>query len=370
MRIESLDLFLSVAECRSISRAARQHFISQQGASSIIKALEADVGTALFARSCSGLQLTPQGRLLAIEAQKVVDAYRGLQAMAAAGAPVGEQQTLDIVTMPFVTNRLGAIFAKYEELVPGLRIRIIERTLPDILETFLAECGAKGELANAGVGDRAPAGEAPAPAGRPAVECGPERATGPAGETVRIVALPAFRGGLRSQAAGAFRPLVSCELMMACAWDSPWAAADYVTREQLSRIPMVCYNEEFLNRLIAHLFEGYQPDIRLHTSSIDMLNRAFATTGAATFTDSLSVYLEPGGSMVACVPIRDSVFFRVGVLGEAPEGSAAGRFVRYFERYLATVCAPYMDRYAYARPVEPERPAADGVGVPAPAPAQ
>ena len=44
MRVEQLEIFLTVADHGSISRAAQQHFISQQGVSSIIKSLERDLG--------------------------------------------------------------------------------------------------------------------------------------------------------------------------------------------------------------------------------------------------------------------------------------------------------------------------------------
>ena len=65
MRVEQLEIFLTVADHGSISRAAQQHFISQQGVSSIIKSLERDLGTKLFLRSASGLHLTDKGALLA-----------------------------------------------------------------------------------------------------------------------------------------------------------------------------------------------------------------------------------------------------------------------------------------------------------------
>ncbi|MEG1517479.1 MAG: LysR family transcriptional regulator [Raoultibacter sp.] len=58
MRIESLALFLSVVEKGSISRAARHAYISQQGASSVIKSLEQDFGILLFSRGGHTLQLT------------------------------------------------------------------------------------------------------------------------------------------------------------------------------------------------------------------------------------------------------------------------------------------------------------------------
>ena len=68
MRIEALALFLSVAQHRSISCAARQHYISQQGASAMIKSLEQELEVSLFDRTPTGLQLTGAGQAIAKEA--------------------------------------------------------------------------------------------------------------------------------------------------------------------------------------------------------------------------------------------------------------------------------------------------------------
>ena len=79
MRIEALALFLSVAQHRSISHAARQHYISQQGASAMIKSLEQELEVSLFDRTPTGLQLTGAGQSIAKEAAGVLAAYRRVQ---------------------------------------------------------------------------------------------------------------------------------------------------------------------------------------------------------------------------------------------------------------------------------------------------
>ena len=84
MRIESLELFLSVAEHGSVSRTAKQHFISQQGVSSALKALEKELGTPLFTRGGPKLELTERGRAIASEAQRIVDSHRRMLAIASA----------------------------------------------------------------------------------------------------------------------------------------------------------------------------------------------------------------------------------------------------------------------------------------------
>ncbi len=57
-------IFLSVAECRSISKAADQLYISQPAVSMTIKKLESSLGCTLFVRKSRGVTLTERGKLL------------------------------------------------------------------------------------------------------------------------------------------------------------------------------------------------------------------------------------------------------------------------------------------------------------------
>lgn len=57
-------IFLAVAECKSISKAAAQLFISQPAVSITIKKLEENLHTTLFIRRSKGVALTENGRKL------------------------------------------------------------------------------------------------------------------------------------------------------------------------------------------------------------------------------------------------------------------------------------------------------------------
>lgn len=57
-------IFLAVAECKSISKAAAQLFISQPAVSITIKKLEYHLNTTLFIRKSKGVELTENGRKL------------------------------------------------------------------------------------------------------------------------------------------------------------------------------------------------------------------------------------------------------------------------------------------------------------------
>ena len=61
MNINSLEYFVTVAECGSINKAAKKLFMSQPHLSNIIKDLEFSAGTDLFERTNKGVTLTEAG---------------------------------------------------------------------------------------------------------------------------------------------------------------------------------------------------------------------------------------------------------------------------------------------------------------------
>ena len=57
-------IFLAVAECKSISKAAAQLYISQPAVSITVKKLEENLNTTLFFRKSKGVELTEKGSQL------------------------------------------------------------------------------------------------------------------------------------------------------------------------------------------------------------------------------------------------------------------------------------------------------------------
>lgn len=70
-------IFYAVANCGSISAAARQLYISQPAISKSISSLETELQTTLFERNSRGVSLTEEGQLLF---KHVADAFRSLEA--------------------------------------------------------------------------------------------------------------------------------------------------------------------------------------------------------------------------------------------------------------------------------------------------
>ncbi len=72
MRTELLEYFVAVCEAGSIHKASRRVMISQQGLSGAIDRLEKELGTILFLRSKSGVQLTEDGEILLKHARDIL----------------------------------------------------------------------------------------------------------------------------------------------------------------------------------------------------------------------------------------------------------------------------------------------------------
>lgn len=79
MEIRQLKYFVGVADSGSFSEASRRFFLSQSAISQQIKALEDELGTALFNRSSHRVSLTESGQMLLPLARQVVDAVGACQ---------------------------------------------------------------------------------------------------------------------------------------------------------------------------------------------------------------------------------------------------------------------------------------------------
>ena len=78
MTIAQLNTFLTVCESMSFTQAAKQQYISQSAISRQIAALEDELGTSLFERAHSSIQLTPSGMHLARHLKPIMDHLEAL----------------------------------------------------------------------------------------------------------------------------------------------------------------------------------------------------------------------------------------------------------------------------------------------------
>lgn len=71
MNSQQIKYILTVADCRSFSRAAARLFITQPSLSQYIRNAEQKLGFPVFDRSCSPVSLTPEGELFVEYARQI-----------------------------------------------------------------------------------------------------------------------------------------------------------------------------------------------------------------------------------------------------------------------------------------------------------
>jgi len=136
--VELIDLltFAAVARNGGITRAAEELNTVQSNVTQRVKALEAEIGTALFERHSRGMTLTGAGRRLLPYAQRMAALSR--EAMLAArddGEPKGPLAIGSLETTAAV--RLPALLAEFHRRFPAVRLTLKTATTADLVAAVL-----------------------------------------------------------------------------------------------------------------------------------------------------------------------------------------------------------------------------------------
>src|SRR4029078_3022322 len=120
--------FVAVAREGNLRRAAELLYVSQPALTARIQGLEAELGTPLFRRTRSGMELTHAGRGFLPYAQRAPESLRGGAALVAELA-AGVAGELAIGAAPGVSAYvLPELLARYTGSYPNVRLRVL--TLP------------------------------------------------------------------------------------------------------------------------------------------------------------------------------------------------------------------------------------------------
>jgi DNA-binding transcriptional LysR family regulator len=124
MELYQLRSFVIVAELGHLTRASERLHLSQPALSAQIKALEDELGVALFDRSSSGMTLTAAGRRLLPEADAVVSAARALKhaARALRGEVGGRVRVGTLADPEFI--RVAEFLSEAIDRFPALEIEL------------------------------------------------------------------------------------------------------------------------------------------------------------------------------------------------------------------------------------------------------
>ena len=133
-----LETFLHAAEYLSFSETARHLHLTQPTVSYHIKALEKDVGTALFTRSGPAIKLTEAGRLLLPRARKIIHQSIEIEEMMASV----QQKIVGHLRIACSTTAgkyiLPLLAARFRQRYPGTQVSVLrctpEHVVPQLLE--------------------------------------------------------------------------------------------------------------------------------------------------------------------------------------------------------------------------------------------
>ena len=139
MDIQHLKAFITVACTKNLTQAAEKLFLSQPAVSAQIKALESDVGTALFVRTNNGMQLTRAGEVLLPEAEALMQHKHRLEQFAQTlSADYVHSVQLGIIH-PIESRKVTALTRCIVEQEPKTQLHIHYGMSIEILSRLLAK---------------------------------------------------------------------------------------------------------------------------------------------------------------------------------------------------------------------------------------
>lgn len=157
MNLRQVEVFRHVFEARSVTGAAEALCISQPAVSKHLGALERACGFLLFERTGGRLVPTPEGRLFALEVDRLFENTNRLEHIARSIAE-RRRGTVRVAAFPALSNRfLPATLAPILAARPEVRLTLQSRTSPRV-----------GEMA---AGQQIDLGFSLLPVEHPAVEC-------------------------------------------------------------------------------------------------------------------------------------------------------------------------------------------------------
>lgn len=136
-----METLLKVCDTKNFTRAAEQLSLTQPAVSQHIRQLEKDLGVTLFLRGEKGLQITPEGEIVAKYARRIQTLYQNM-------AQSLEDEKRNItrlsvgITHSSETSIIAEVLARYTNLKPGIRITIISDTISNLyykLKTYVLD---------------------------------------------------------------------------------------------------------------------------------------------------------------------------------------------------------------------------------------
>ena len=153
MRIEQLEYFLEVAECKNISQAADNLFVGQSTVSSAIIALEKELNIKLMKRTSLGVVLTPIGEEMLPVIRSMIKQSQQLKSIA--DQQLITKQEITLIVNPSALNiLLTKVLPEMRDLYGLNRFQIKETYAGTVIKKIRANQGTIGITAGSAKGIR------------------------------------------------------------------------------------------------------------------------------------------------------------------------------------------------------------------------
>jgi DNA-binding transcriptional LysR family regulator len=138
MELRHLRYFIAVAEERHITRAARRLNMQQPPLSQQIRALESELGVALFIRGARGVELTVAGQTLLEEAYAILNAVGGAatRTRRAASGQLGKL-SIGFTTSAALHPLVPQIIHAFRQDYPAVELDLHENAAADLTEAVM-----------------------------------------------------------------------------------------------------------------------------------------------------------------------------------------------------------------------------------------
>lgn len=291
MNIEYLRYFLDVAQTKSITKAAKLNFISPQGMSRAMGELEKELDCKLLERFSNKLELSELGREFVPVAERVVGEYDKLSEFAQTKGseidpPPGEKRSITLMC-----QGIGALsFFPTEiltEIVTRSSVTYREADNLEIMQTLrdLAQEDRKHERA---------------------------------GVVALVVTFdikrPNARQGIRSmeELGYTYKPFLRCYDMALVAANSPLAAKETLSKQNILSTPIVATNSQLYEIIIKRFGEK---SVILTSAEFDLRRRLVESGSCISFMPSTSKLTAPENSGLKLVPFENAYELEIGFLG-------------------------------------------------------
>ncbi|WP_129142008.1 LysR family transcriptional regulator [Modicisalibacter coralii] len=139
MTVKQLRAFLAVAQTLSFAQASERLHVSQSALSLAIKALESQLGGALFGRTTRQVRLTPEGEALLPLARRLIAEWDDVEDTLRRRFRL-QQGRVVVAAMPsFAANRLPPLLATFRDRYPRVGITVHDVINEQVIEMVQAQ---------------------------------------------------------------------------------------------------------------------------------------------------------------------------------------------------------------------------------------